>query len=124
LLWVESQSRSIWFFEHDLFRKVVSTFRDRALAAPLAAGLVAAAGIFHGYAYAESIFGAEPAPLYAYLAGFAIVQFAIAFAAASVFDLVHKRSGALATAGMRVAGGAMLGVAMASISGMLFPVAG
>jgi urease accessory protein len=100
---------------------VISDVRAPAL---LTAGLVAAAGIFHGYAYAESIFGAEPTPLYAYLAGFAIIQFVIAFAAASVFELLQKRSGALATASMRVAGGAMVGVAMVSISSMAFPVPG
>lgn len=38
---------------------------------------VALAGLFHGYAYGESIVGAEPAPVLAYLAGFAIVQAAI-----------------------------------------------
>jgi len=37
-----------------------------------------AAGIFHGYTYAESIVGAEPAPLVAYLAGFTAVQLAVA----------------------------------------------
>jgi urease accessory protein len=43
--------------------------------------LVALAGALHGYAYAESIFGAEPAPLYAYLVGFCLIQFAVAAAA-------------------------------------------
>ena len=88
----------------------------------LTAGLVAFAGIFHGYAYAESIFGAEPTPLYAYLAGFAIIQFV---------DRLCRRVGVRALAEairrtgddrMRVAGGAMVGVAMVAISGMLFPV--
>ena len=37
-----------------------------------------AAGIFHGYTYAESIVGAEPAPLVADLAGFTAVQLAVA----------------------------------------------
>ena len=44
------------------------------------AGL-AIAGILHGHAYAEAIFGAEPAPLAAYLAGFSVVQLAVATAA-------------------------------------------
>lgn len=34
-----------------------------------------AAGVLHGYAYGESIVGAEPAPLGAYLLGFALIQF-------------------------------------------------
>ena len=36
--------------------------------------LFALAGFFHGYAFGESIFGAERAPLEAYLAGLLIVQ--------------------------------------------------
>jgi urease accessory protein len=48
----------------------------------LPAGLVALlfpiAGMLHGYAYGESIVGAEPAPLTAYFIGFALIQFCIA----------------------------------------------
>lgn len=39
------------------------------------------AGIFHGYAYGESIIGATPAPLTAYLLGFTAIQLAIALGA-------------------------------------------
>ena len=39
------------------------------------------AGIFHGFAYGESIIGAEPSPLSAYLLGFTIIQTVIAGAA-------------------------------------------
>lgn len=38
----------------------------------------AIAGIFHGYAYGEAIIGAEMTPLIAYLAGFTLIQLAIA----------------------------------------------
>jgi len=50
---------------------------------PLAvlAGGLAIAGALHGHAYAEAIFGAEPAPLGAYLAGFSIIQSCVAGAA-------------------------------------------
>jgi urease accessory protein len=44
--------------------------------------LAASAGIFHGYAYGESIVGAEMTPLNAYLFGFSVIQLivtAIAF---------------------------------------------
>ena len=41
-------------------------------------GLAALAGIFHGYAYGEGIFGAEPTPMVAYLIGFILIQLAIA----------------------------------------------
>lgn len=42
---------------------------------------LAAAAILHGHAYAESIFGAEAAPLAAYLVGFSLIQLAIASSA-------------------------------------------
>ena len=51
------------------------------------AGGLAAAGVLHGYAYAETIFGAEAGPLAAYLIGFSHVQLGIAAAA----FLVHRR---------------------------------
>ena len=41
------------------------------------AGLAAIAGIFHGFAYGEGIFGAEPTPMLAYLIGFTIIQLVI-----------------------------------------------
>ena len=51
------------------------------------AGGLALAGIVHGHAYAESIFGAEAAPLAAYLVGFSLVQLGIA--ALALF--IHRR---------------------------------
>jgi len=60
----------------------VLAVRARIPAGALAA-LLLAAGAVHGYAYGESIVGAEPAPLAAYVAGFAIVQYAIAVASAA-----------------------------------------
>lgn len=39
--------------------------------------LFAASGILHGYAYGESIVGAETTPLLAYLVGFAAIQYAL-----------------------------------------------
>jgi urease accessory protein len=52
----------------------------------LACGL-ALAGMLHGYAYAESIFGVEATPLVAYLIGFSLIQLGIAAAA----FLIHRR---------------------------------
>jgi urease accessory protein len=51
------------------------------------AGGLALAGMLHGYAYAESIFGAEATPLVAYLIGFSLIQLGIAAAA----FLTHRR---------------------------------
>jgi urease accessory protein len=56
----------------------------RALPAIAAMAIFAIAGLFHGYAYGEAIFGAEQTPLIAYLLGFAVIQTAIAVIAMSV----------------------------------------
>lgn len=53
------------------------------------AGGLAFAGVLHGHAYAETIFGAETTPLLAYLIGFSVVQFGVAMAAALVHRQVH-----------------------------------
>lgn len=49
----------------------------RQLRLPIVVVLAAASGIFHGYAYGESIVGAEMTPLWAYLLGLALVQLAV-----------------------------------------------
>lgn len=80
----------------------------RRLALSWMAGGLALAGMLHGHAYAESIFGAEPAPLLAYLAGFCAIQFGIA--AAALF--MHRRlmaSGASRTQPISTALGAAVG---------------
>ncbi|HEY6821151.1 MAG TPA: HupE/UreJ family protein [Burkholderiales bacterium] len=76
----------------------------------LAIGL-AAAGALHGYAYAESIFGAERAVLAAYLAGFTIIQACVAGAAL----LLHRK---LRASALRPVLGAAIGAV-----GALFLVA-
>ena len=50
-----------------------------ALPVLAAVALFGAAGLFHGYAYGESIVGAETSPLVGYLLGFAVVQTTIAW---------------------------------------------
>jgi urease accessory protein len=59
----------------------------RRIGLPWLAGGLALAGILHGHAYAESIFGAEAAPLVAYLAGFSLIQLGLAVAAL----LIHRQ---------------------------------
>ena len=56
---------------------------------PWLAGGAALAGVLHGHAYAESIFGAEAAPLAAYLIGFSLIQFCVAAAAFAVHRRLH-----------------------------------
>ncbi len=50
----------------------------RPIKLAILAGLVTLAGLFHGYAYGESIVGAEATPLGAYLVGFSLIQLTIA----------------------------------------------
>ncbi len=60
----------------------------------LLGGLFAAAGLFHGGAYAEAIVGAEATPLVAYLAAFSLTQYVIAIGAMlAVRALWHATSG-------------------------------
>lgn len=82
------------------------------------AGGLALAGILHGHAYAESIFGAEAAPLGAYLLGFTLTQLGVATAA----YFVHQRLIAMReTWGRPVSAG--LGVVTGTI-GLTFLLAG
>jgi urease accessory protein len=93
-------------------------------AAPFLAGagataFFAIAGLAHGYAYGESIAGAEPTPLIAYLAGFVIVQIAIGaagYALARAVDRRHTpRTAARAFGGaLSIAGSAFLVLAFAA----------
>ncbi len=57
----------------------------------LSTSLGAIAGLFHGYAYGESIIGAEMTPLVAYLIGFSVIQLAIALSAYSIVRFVAQR---------------------------------
>ncbi|TVQ08475.1 MAG: urease accessory protein UreJ [Leptolyngbya sp. DLM2.Bin27] len=59
---------------------VLLALKDRPQSAVMI-GLAALAGLFHGFAYGEAIFGAQTLPLVAYLTGFTAVQLGIAIAA-------------------------------------------
>ncbi len=67
--------------------------------------LAAFAGIFHGYAYGEGIFGAEPTPMIAYLIGFMTIQLAIALGTYLIAERAVKSIPAKYL--MRFAGGAI-----------------
>ncbi|NWF59667.1 MAG: HupE/UreJ family protein [Fischerella sp.] len=56
-------------------------------------GLGAIAGLFHGYAYGESIVGAQMTPLVAYLAGFTVIQYVVAIGALLVGNALSSRFG-------------------------------
>jgi urease accessory protein len=72
----------------------------------------ALAGIAHGYAYGEAIVGAEQTPLFAYLAGYTLVQVLVVFAGYALARYVaQKRPSAPA---LQAIGGAL------SIAGVAF----
>lgn len=71
-------------------------------------GGLAIAGALHGHAYAESIFGAEPTPLAAYLIGFSLVQLGLAEVAFLLHRwLMHGRRAAAVSAVLGSAVGAV-----------------
>jgi urease accessory protein len=90
--------------------------RGRALPVPLWVAIFAVAGCFHGYAFGESIFGAEASPLGAYLLGLVVIQGALAVGIA----LVARRMGAgVAAPAARLAGAAIVGVGFTALIGQL-----
>lgn len=84
------------------------------------AALFATAGLFHGFAYGEAIFGAETTPLLAYFLGFAVIQYAIAigvgYAVQGFADLTER-----AITNIRIAGGAVAGVGLVFAANALLP---
>jgi urease accessory protein len=90
-----------------------TTWRERSWAWP---ALFAVAGLFHGYAYGESIYGAEPTPLAGYLLGLVLIQSALATAA----GLLARRS-VEAALRVRLAGAVIAGVGLAVLAGHVVP---
>lgn len=76
----------------------------RQLAALLLGSGVAAFGLFHGYAYGESIVGAEATPLAAYLVGFSLIQYAIVIGVVLGVTRLAARSEHLRTLAIRGTG--------------------
>ena len=84
----------------------------RNMPAGAAAVLFAIAGVIHGYALGESIYGAERTPLYAYLIGLAVIQSAIALTAAHLTRAAARGSPDLSTVRLVGAGIAGIGIAV------------
>jgi urease accessory protein len=85
------------------------------------AALFAVAGLFHGYAYGESIFGAEQTPLAAYLLGLVVIQALVATGAAMLCRSLGATEQAVQT---RLAGATVAGIGLAVLAGQLVPAAG
>ncbi|MBE9014273.1 HupE/UreJ family protein [Pseudanabaenaceae cyanobacterium LEGE 13415] len=87
-------------------------------------GLAAVAGVFHGYAYGEAIFGAEMTPLLAYLAGFTTIQLAVSLAAYWIGKAIVIRRSTVNQ--FRSAGLVIFGIGLAffvsQVVNLLFPL--
>jgi urease accessory protein len=81
--------------------------------------LFALAGLVNGYALGESIYGAEPTPLYAYLLGLAVIQIAVALAAMSVAQAIAKKSADLSP--LRLVGAGIAGIGLAMLMQQIIP---
>lgn len=97
----------------------------------IVSGLSAVAGLFHGYAYGEAIFGAEMTPVLAYLIGFTAIQLAVSLVALQVGKAVLRRRAAeqpQIPAKLRSAGFVICGVGLSLLTSQviatIFPVPG
>jgi urease accessory protein len=91
----------------------------RPVPTPALAALFAAAGLFHGHALAESIVGAEPAPLAAYFVGLVIVQWCISLAALHAARWIATERPGLERRALTIAGA---GTAIVGLGLLLAPV--
>jgi urease accessory protein len=89
----------------------------RDVSAAVAPALFAAVGWIHGYALGESIFGAEPTPLWAYLFGLSIIQSAIALVAMRVARLLMQPDAVR----LRLVGAGIAGIGIAILVQQLVP---
>lgn len=89
--------------------------------------LSAIAGLFHGHAYGEAIFGAQTTALVSYLVGFTIIQLVISGASFFVGKKVLRGDFAAVSPNLRSAGLVICGIGAAylasNISALVFPSA-
>jgi urease accessory protein len=90
---------------------------DRRIPASAWAAIFGIAGFFHGYAYGESIYGAEPTPLVAYLVGLVAVQTVLVVGIALTSRAVWTAS----RLGPRLVGAAICGVGFTVLVGQIIP---
>jgi urease accessory protein len=70
------------------------------------------AGVFHGYAYGESIVGAQTTPLSAYVIGFGVIQYLVAVGSGALLRLIVGRDYVSERMLMRLSGG---GIALVAV---------
>jgi urease accessory protein len=93
--------------------------RQRQMPASGALALFAAVGLLHGYALGESIYGAEPTPLYAYLLGLAVIQSVVVLGAMAVARTVWRRSDDHSP--LRLTGAGIAGIGLAVLMQQIIP---
>jgi urease accessory protein len=81
-------------------------------------GLAAISGIFHGYAYGESIVGAAMIPLFAYFIGFATVQAGIALVTLAIARRLPIPEHSMPL-NLRFAGFTLIGIGATFLSGAI-----
>ena len=82
------------------------------------ATLAMIAGIFHGYAYGESIIGAQVAALVAYLIGFTVIQLAIASGAFFLGSVIKEKLAKQATLISKLIGLAIMAIGTTFLVGI------
>ena len=92
----------------------VAVFLKRSVPALLMGVLFGVIGVFHGYAYGESIVGAEQTPLVSYLLGFAMIQYLVIAGGTKAMQLLAARSTRIQDLATRS------GAAFATITGGVF----
>jgi len=90
---------------------------DWRIPASLWLAIFAVAGFFHGYAYGESIYGAEATPIIAYLVGLVAVQTALTVGVGFAARSVWTASGIAP----RLVGAAVSGVGFAVLVAQIIP---
>ena len=96
----------------------------RAFGTPAYAAIFAVAGLFHGHAYGEAIFGAEATPLLAYLVGFGAVQWAIAAGAGMLLGRGSRLVAGVENGAARLTGAMVAGAGVLLVSDHVFAALG
>ncbi len=94
-----------------VWRQAVSTGEGLLLFAPV--------GLVHGIALGQSIIGAEPTPIYAYLTGLLASQGIVILAAMALARLAFERAREVAP--MRLVGACIFGIGLAVLASQLVP---
>jgi len=95
----------------------ISLALDWRISASWWAAIFSIAGFFHGYAYGETIYGAEPTPIAAYLVGLVAIQTALAVGIVFATRAVWIASGIAP----RLVGAAICGVGFTALVAQIIP---